>query len=105
MGSHALTGKYHPIPEGLRVRLVGDDYTLPDFGAAEPDSLKGYRVALVTTHGPELPEFDVPLCFLRDRGASVDVVTQDWLFDYQPAAPGMVVLAQFLAVNVCAKAD
>ena len=59
----------------------------------------------MTTHGPELPEFHVPLNYLRDRGASVDVVTQDWLFDYQPEAPGMVVLAQWLAVNVCVKAD
>jgi protease I len=67
--------------------------------------LKGYRVTLVTTHGPELPEFDVPLTYLRDRGASVDVVTQDSLFDWQPEARGTVVLAQWLAVNVCARAD
>jgi len=60
---------------------------------------------LITTHGPELPEFDVPLSYLRERGAVVDVVTQDWLFDYQPQAPGAVVLAQWLMVNVCAKAD
>lgn len=105
MGSHALAAKYLPIPEALRARLVGTDYTLPDFGIADPESLKGYRVALVTTHGPELPEFDVPLNYLRDRGASVDVVTQDWLFDSQPEGPGMVVLAQWLAVNVCVKAD
>jgi protease I len=105
MGSHSLTIKYEPIPESLRAKLVGENYMLPDFSAADPASLKGYRVALLTTHGPELPEFDLPLSYMRDRGAIVDVVTQDWLFDYQPEAPGMVVLAQWLAVNVCVKAD
>lgn len=105
MNSHALTAKYPAIPESLKTRLVGEDYPLPDFGKADPRSLRGYRVALVTTHGPELPEFDVPLNYLRDRGASIEVVTQDWLFDWQPEAPGVVVLAQWLAVNVCVKAD
>lgn len=79
MGSHSLTAKYIPIPETLRARLVGEDYHLPQFETADSAILKGYRVALVTTHGPELPEFDVPLNYLRDRGASVDVLTQDWL--------------------------
>lgn len=74
-------------------------------GKADAETLNGYRVGLITTHGPELPEFDVPLSYLRERGAVVDVVTQDWLFDYQPQAPGAVVLAQWLMVNVCAKAD
>jgi protease I len=105
MGSHALTAKYEEVPEALRVKLVGEDYVLPDFGLPDPTSLRGYRAALITTHGPELPEFDIPLKYLRDRGASVDVVTQDWLFDWQPEAPGWVVLAQWLAVNVCVKAD
>jgi protease I len=63
-------------------------------------------VALITTHGPELPEFHVPVNYLRDRGASVEVVTPDWLFNSQPEeARGMVVLAQWLAVNVCVRAD
>lgn len=78
---------------------------MPKFEAPDPISLKEYRVAFLTTHGPELPEFDVPLNYLRERGATVDVVTQDWLFDYQTGAPGLVVLAQWLAVNVCARAD
>jgi protease I len=78
---------------------------VPTFGEADAEALTGYHVALITTHGPELPEFDVPLNYLRERGAAVDVVTQDWLFDYQPEAPGMVVLAQWLAVNVCVQAN
>lgn len=63
-----------------------------------------YRVALVTPHGPEPTEFNVHLNWLRDRGASVDVVTKDWLFDWQPEAPGMAVLVEWLAANVCAMA-
>ncbi len=102
--THALTAKYSPVPEALKGKLVGDDYPLPEFGAADPKSLTGYRVALVTTHGPELSEFHVPVTYLRDRGATVDVVTQDWVFGL-PEAPGMVVLAQWLAVNVCVRAD
>jgi deglycase len=106
VGSHELVAKYKQVPARLRDRLVGTDYLpLPVFTPADPESLKGYRVALVTTHGPELPEFDIPLTYLRQRGATVDVVTQDWLFDSQPEAPGVVVLAQWLAVNVCAQAD
>jgi protease I len=105
MESHALTTKYNPVPENLAAKLVGEPYVLPDFGLADPERLKGYRVALVTTHGPELPEFHVPVHYLNDRGALVDVITQDWLFDWQPEAPGVVVLAQWLAVNVCVKAD
>jgi len=84
---------------------VGKDYDLPTFEEAGADVFKGYSVALLTTHGPELPEFDVPLEYLRQRGAKVDIVTQDWLFDYQADARGLVVLAQWLAVNVCVQAD
>src|SRR5262245_30262505 len=103
--SHSLATKYPPLPDELRSALVGKPYPLPVFGPADPESLKGYRVALLTTHGPELPEFDVPLTYLRDRGADVEVLTQDWLFDWQPQGPGLVVLAQWIAANVCAKAD
>jgi protease I len=105
MGSHSLTDRYSPIPDVLNESLIGVDVDLPDFGDPNPEMLKGYRVALITTHGPELPEFDVPLSYLTERGAVVDVVTQDWLFDNQPQAPGTVVLVQWLAVNVCAQAN
>src|SRR5215831_12653110 len=105
MGSHEMATKYKPLPPKLRDRLVGESYPIPIFSPADGESLKAYRVAVVTTHGPELPEFDVPITYLRDRGAFVEVVTQDWLFDWQPEAPGVVVLAQWLAVNVCAEAD
>jgi len=103
MYSHELATKYHPIPPALS--LVGTNYLLTEFRDMNPE-LKGFRAALVTSHGPELPEFHVPVRYLRDRGALVDVVTEDWVFDNQPGeASGMVVLAQFLAANVCVRAD
>src|SRR4051812_21681280 len=106
MRSHELVTRYQTVPITLRDSLVGTSYLLPEFEDQDLEGLKGFRVALVTTHGSELPEFHVPLHYLRDRGASVDVVTQDWLFNLEnPEASGMVVLAQFLAVNVCVKAD
>ena len=106
MLSHDLVTRYKVVPTTLRDSLVGTSYLLPEFEDQDSERLKGFRVALVTTHGSELPEFHVPLHYLRDRGASVEVVTQDWLFDSEkPEASGMVVLAQFLAVNVCVKAD
>jgi protease I len=81
-------------------------YVLPTFQADDVGSLKGFRAALLTTHGPELPEFHVPVAYLRERGASVDIVTQDWIFDSQMGeASGLVVLAQWLATNVVVKAD
>lgn len=106
MLSHELVTHYQTIPSTLKDSLVGKNYLLPEFEDWSLDHLKGFRVALVTTHGAELLEYHVPLCYMRDRGASVDVVTQDWLFDSQQGeASGMIVLAQFLAVNVCVKAD
>ncbi len=105
MGTHSLASKFMPVSDALRATLVGQEVDIPIFDGEDQGSLDGYRVAFLVSHGPELPEFAVPLQFLRDRGATVDVITQNWLFDDQPAAPGVIVLAQFLATNVCAKAD
>jgi protease I len=106
MLSHELMTLYQELPPALRDSLVGKNYLLPEFEDQGLERLKGFRVALITSHGSELPEFHVPLLYLRDRSASVEVVAQDWLFGTkQGEASGMVVLAQFLAVNVCVKAD
>jgi protease I len=109
MNSNDLPNKfpeYLPIPEESKNQLVGKGYVLPKFEDQGSEYLKGLRVALITTHGPELPEFHVPVNYLRDRGASVEVITPDWLFDPEEwEAVGMVVLAQWLAVNVCVRAD
>src|SRR5580658_6972484 len=105
MGTHSLATKFQPVPNALRETLIGSEVEIPTFAGMDPQLLAHYRIALLVSHGPELPEFAVPLDFLRERGAQVDVITQNWLFDYQPAAPGVVVLAQFLATNVCTRAD
>jgi protease I len=106
MHSHELVTHYQELPQVLKDSLVGESYLLPSFEDQGHEGLKGFRVALVTAHGSELPEFHVPLHYLRDRGASVEVVTQDWLFGAEKGeAIGMIVRSQFLAVNVCVKAD
>ena len=90
----------------LREKLPGDGYELPIFEDCDPQRLRGFRAAILLSHGPEVPEFHVPLTYLRDQGASVDVVTEDWLFDSNdPGASGKIALAEFLAVDVCVKAD
>lgn len=106
MYSHKLTTHYQAISAAMRDSLVGTNYFLPEFEKQGSEHLKGFRAAIVTTHGPELPEFHVPLHYLRDRGASVEVVTQDWLFDPQRGdSVGMVMLCQFLAVNIYVMAN
>ena len=106
MLSHELVPQYQLIPESLKSILEGDGFTLPEFEPPDPERLKGFRAVVVVAHGVELPEFHVPLVYLRDRGASVEVVTPDWLFKpSNGSAVGLVALAQFLAVNVCVQAD
>src|SRR6266536_1172443 len=103
MDSNLLTAEYTSVPDALRARLVGESVDVPEF--ENGNALTGYHVALVASHGPELPEFHAPFSYLQKQGATVDVVTQDWVFDYQPEAPGVIVLAQWLATNVCVQAD
>jgi deglycase len=106
MRSHDLAAHYQAIPTALRATLTGENYLLPEFEEDDDASLKGFRAALVATHGPELIEFHVPVTYLRERGAAVDVLAPDWMFDGPDAdAAGLVVLAQWLATDVCVKAD
>lgn len=105
MDSHLLAEQYLPIPEALRDHLSGDSVDVPEFDESEAGALSDYRVAVVASHGPELPEFHVPFNYLTTRGVVVDVITQDWLFDFQRQAPGMIVLVEWLAPRVCVQAD
>lgn len=101
-GSHALASRYTRVPASLDTR--GNDYTLPDFGPASPEELTGFRVLVVSADGPELPEIDVPIQYLRDRGAVVKLAGQDWIFQWRtPAAH--IVIGQWLADDICVKAD
>ena len=106
MGSHSIAQLYERIPEAVRERLKGGPYSRPEFPDDPPDWLKGSRVAIVTTHGPELPEVHEPIEYLRARGVEVKIVTQDWLMN--PASwpsTGFVVLSQWLDEEVGIKAD
>ncbi|WP_020507034.1 DJ-1/PfpI family protein [Lamprocystis purpurea] len=101
-GSHSLAAKYLPVPGSLDTR--GTDYPLPVFADPPSPSLAGKRVLIVSADGPELPEIDVPLEYLRARGAEVQLAGQNWIFEYRDP-PGYIVIAQWLADNVCVKAD
>lgn len=105
MNSNDLASLYEVVPPTLKTVLLGDGYLLPEFEDHDPERLKGFRVALLVSHGSELPEFHVPFSYLRDQSASVEIVSQDWVFNSQEGeASGLITLAQFLAVNVCVKA-
>ena len=58
----------------------------------------------ISADGPELPELHVPMQYLRDRGASVLLAGQDWIFQYRQPA-GHIVLAEWLSDALCLKAD
>ncbi|QDV33877.1 DJ-1/PfpI family protein [Tautonia plasticadhaerens] len=110
--SHQLATKYQEVPPELDTR--GNDYkisiSVPD--DAGKTSLSGRRVLIISADGPELPELDIPMGFLESRGAEVDLAGQSWIFDGDPETkvpyrnpPGHIVIAQWLADDICVKAD
>jgi protease I len=102
MGSHSLATLYVRVPATIDRR--GTDYTLPEFPPADPTMLTGLSVAIMSADCPELPEIEVPLRYLKDRGASVQVVGQDWIFQYREPA-GMIVVGEWLASDLGLQAD
>jgi len=101
-GSHSLAAKYPGVPCALDTR--GTNYKLPVFTAADKPALAGKRVLIISADGPELPELDVPMEYLKARGANVKLAGQNWIFEYR-TPPGYIVIAQWLADNICVKAD
>jgi protease I len=101
-GSHSLAEKYVHVPATLDSR--GRDYELPVFTRPEGTELIHARVLIMSADGPELPEIDVPFEYLRARGATVRLAGQNWIFEYRVPA-GFIVIAQWLADNICVKAD
>jgi deglycase len=101
-GSHSLAAKYMPVPDTLDTR--GKDYELPIFADPASTSLAGKRVLIISADGPELPEIDVPMEYLKARRADVKLAGQNWIFEYRNPL-GYIVIAQWLADNVCIKAD
>jgi protease I len=99
-GSHSLAAQFAAVPPSLN--LAGDDYALPTFPNDASDWLAGKRIAVISSHGPELPEIAVPIQYLRDRGAVVELVTQDWIMKYWD---GKVVLSEWLQDSICTQAD
>jgi protease I len=100
VGSHSLAEKYPRVSFDTR----GMDYDLPVFDDADPESLAGTRVLVMTADGPELPEIDVPMEYLRARGSDVTLAGQDWIFDSRNTA-GYIVIGEWLADDICVKAD
>lgn len=100
-GSHGLAAKYERVPKSLDTR--GNNYKLPVFKEADKTALKGKRVVIISADGPEFPELHVPMEYLKARGAKVKLAGQNWIFDRKPA--GYIVIAQWLADNICVKAD
>jgi len=108
-GSHSLANKYKVVPKTLST--VGMDYQLPFFKVIRKD-LTNKRILVMSADGPELPELDVPMEYLRARGAKVDLAGQAWIFGRDPDTkkpyrdpPGQIVIAQWLADDICVKAD
>ncbi len=101
-GSHQLAVKYQQVPQSLDTR--GHNYKLPVFKDADKSSLNGKRVVIISADGPELPELDVPIQYLKARGAEVILAGQNWIFEYRKPS-GHIVIAQWLADNICVKAD
>lgn len=59
---------------------------------------------VISADGPELPELEVPIEYLRARGAAVALAGQDWIFQWRTPAAHIVV-AEWLSDAVCIKAD
>ena len=109
-GSHVLANKYKPVPPELDTR--GIDYELPVFEEVDKTVLEGKRILFMSADGAELPELDVPMEYLKTRGAMVDLAGQSWIFQYRwpnnnesIGKIGNIVIAQFLADNVYVQAD
>lgn len=100
--SHGRAVNYKEVPESLDTR--GNCYELPIFKDPDKTALMGKRVVIISADGPELPELDVPMEYLKARGAEVTLAGQNWIFEYRKPA-GYIVIAQWLADNICIKAD
>lgn len=109
--SHRLAAKYKSVAEA-KLDTRGNDYKLPTFKDADKPALAGKRVLILSADGPELPELDVPLEYLKSRGAEVKLAGQWWIFQYRwpndgskIGTIGHIVIAQFLADNIYVQVD
>src|SRR5262245_46770193 len=77
VGSHSLAAKYTKVPDTLIT--LGVNYKLPTFADSAPTALAGKRVLMISADGPELPEIDVPMEYLKARGADFKLAGQNWI--------------------------
>lgn len=109
--SHQLAANYKRVAES-RIDTRGKDYELPKFREADKAAPAGKRVLIISADGPELPELDVPLEYLKARGAQVELAGQWWIFQHgwpndgsKAGTVGNIVIAQFLADNIYVRVD
>ncbi|MFZ2959565.1 MAG: DJ-1/PfpI family protein [Candidatus Ozemobacteraceae bacterium] len=72
---------------------AGMPYNVKAVPVTKPDSLKGMKIAIVAAHGFEQVEVTYPLEFLTARGATVEIVSPDWI-------KGRVMAVQFLKPSI-----
>lgn len=88
--SHAAE-PYQPVR--LEEVDAGLPYKVADVPVSDPQSMKGLKIAIVAAHGFEEIEVTYPLRYFQARGATVDIVTPDWIKD-------RVMAVQFLKPSV-----
>lgn len=87
----ALARSYDPVQfDDVDAGLPYDPAPIP---VQDPTSLAGTRIAVVAAHGFEEIELTFPLEYLEARGATVDVLTPDWI-------QGRVMAVKFLKPSV-----
>lgn len=72
---------------------AGMPYKIPEVPVTDPQSMKGLKIAIVAAHGFEEVEVTYPLRYFQARGATVEIVTPDWIKD-------RVMAVQFLKPSV-----
>ncbi len=100
--SHSLARKYMRRPASMN--STGTGYPLPVFLDDGTTWLAGGHVLFISADGPELPEIDIPMEYLKARGAEVTLAGQDWIFHYRQPA-GYIVVAEWLSDRISIKAD
>ncbi|MBF0406403.1 MAG: DJ-1/PfpI family protein [Candidatus Riflebacteria bacterium] len=76
----------------------GMPYNVSEVPVADKDSLKNIRIAIVAAHGFEEIEGTYPIRHMLKRGATVDVITPDWIKD-------RVMAVQFLKPSIWIPVD
>jgi len=71
----------------------GMPYNVEQVPVANPKSLSGIRIAVIAAHGFEEVEATYPIEYMTKRGATIDVITPDWI-------KGRVMAVKFLKPSI-----